>query len=111
MIMHLRKDDLKIDQKDLFRLQNNRDDLIQNEIIKSLDEFFKDRITSGYTVLEEKDIPYTMFSMQFQMYNYFNVIFNYDRVAFVCAIVTDDMGIGLDSSQKWYDKSDMNIFL
>src|SRR5699024_8838677 len=111
MIRPIRKDDFNIDQKELFRLQNNRYDLIQNEIINSLDEFFKDRITSGYTVLEETDIPYTMFSMQFQMYNYFNVIFNYDRGAFGCAIVTGDMGIGLDSSQKWYDKADMNVFL
>jgi len=39
--------------------------------------------------------------MHFQMYNYFNVILNYDRGAFGCAIVTGDVGIRLDNSQKW----------
>src|SRR5699024_12777822 len=95
MIRPIRKDDFNIDQKELFRLQNNRYDLIQNEIITSLDECFKDRITSGYTELEETDIPYTMFSMQFHMYNYFNVIFNYDRGTSGCTSDIAYMAIGL----------------
>src|SRR5699024_5349136 len=107
MIRPIRKDDFNIDQKELFRLQNNRYDLIQNEIINSLDEFCKDRITNGYTVLEQTDSPYTMFCMQLQMYTYFNVIFNDDGGAFGCGIVTGDRGIGLDSSKTWYDKADM----
>lgn len=86
-------------------------DMIQDEIIDNLDEYFKDKITSGYTVLEETDIPYTMFSIQFQMYKYFNIILNYDRGAFDCAIVAGDVRIGLDNSQQWYDKADMNVFL
>ena len=91
-------------------LQSKGYHVIKSEIKKALKSHFGNRIGS-FTTFEQTDHPYTMFSIQFQMYNYFNVILNYDRGAFGCAIVAGDMGIGLDSSQKWYDKADMNIFL
>src|SRR5699024_1984832 len=84
--------------------------VIKSEIKKALKSHFGNR-TGSFTTFEQNDHPYTLFSMQFQIYNYFNVIFNDDRGAFGCAIVNGDTGIGLDNSQKWYDKADMNIFL
>jgi hypothetical protein len=45
------------------------------------------------------------------MYNYYNVILNYDRARFGCAIDNGNAGISLENSQKWYDKADMDIFL
>lgn len=94
----------------MFGLQNKGYETIKNEMKKALKAHFKDQIGS-FTIFEQTDTPYTMFSMQFQMYKYFNVILNYDRGAFGCAIVAGDEGIGLDNSQQWYDKADMNIFL
>src|SRR5699024_3082024 len=84
--------------------------VIKSEIKKALKSHFGNRI-GRFTTFEQTDHPYTMFSIQFQIYKYFNVILNYDRGAFGCAIVTGDVGNRLDSSQKWYDKADMNVFL
>ena len=89
-------------------LQSKGYHVIKSEIKKALKSHFGNRIG---TTFEQTDHPYTMFSIQFQMYNYFNVILNYDRGAFGCAIVAGDVGIRLDNSQKWYDKVDMNVFL
>src|SRR5699024_4322503 len=91
-------------------LKSKRSNCIKSEIKKALKSHFGNTIGS-FTTFEQTNHPYTMFSIQFQMYNYFNVILNYDRGAFGCAIITGDVGIRLDSSQKWYDKADMNVFL
>ena len=50
------------------------------------------------------------FSMSFVAYNYYVIYLNYDRGCFGCCIATGDMGIGLENSQEWYEKADMNIF-
>lgn len=63
------------------------------------------------TVLDQMDDPYTVFSIQFVLYKYFNIVYSYDRGRFGCSIVNGDVGIGLDNSQKWYDSADLNVFL
>ncbi|MDG5471460.1 hypothetical protein P6709_06850 [Jeotgalibacillus sp. ET6] len=82
---------------------------IKKELKNALKGHFHDRISS-FSVFEQTDTPYTMFSMQFIMYNYFNVILNYDRGFFGCSIISGDVGIGLPNSQERYDKADLDIF-
>jgi len=91
-------------------LQNNSYEVIKDEIKKALKEHFKDKIGT-FSIFGQTDTPYTMFSMQFTMYKYFNVILNYDRGSFGCSIINGDVGISLNNSQKWYDTADMNVFL
>lgn len=44
------------------------------------------------------------------MYDYYNVILNYDRGRFGCHIMCGNKKIPLKNSRKWYDKADMNTF-
>ncbi|WP_255387549.1 hypothetical protein [Listeria sp. ILCC792] len=44
------------------------------------------------------------------MYNYFYIALNFDRGSFGCAIINGELGIGLENSQKWYDKADLTVF-
>ncbi|WP_261983723.1 hypothetical protein [Listeria booriae] len=94
----------------MFGLQVNKGYAeIKSEIKQALKEHFDDRIGS-FSVFGQTDTPYSMFSMQFKMYDYFFVILNYDRGAFGCAIVNGELGIGLPNSQEWYDEADMITF-
>ena len=95
--------------KGRYGLQSKISDDLIDELIDLLDSYFNDRI-DDFVVLEKTDLPYTMFSIRFNMYKYYNVILNYDRGAFGCAIINGDLGIDLENSQEWYDKADMNIF-
>jgi len=90
-------------------LQNKTSDVLIDELIDILENYFKEKI-EDFVVIEKTDQPYTMFSMRFNMYQNFNVILNYDRGAFGCAIINGDFGIDLENSQQWYDKADMDIF-
>ena len=92
-----------------FGMQNNAEK-IAIEIINKLKDYFGNRI-DGFSVYNILDEPYTMFSVKFIIYNYFSIIFNYDRDRFGCCISNGAEGIVLDNSQKWYDEADMNIFL
>ncbi|MEI3615032.1 hypothetical protein [Pseudogracilibacillus sp. SO30301A] len=95
----------------MFGLHENNSEVIQNKVIRELKEYFDDKITSGFTVLERTDTPYTMFSLSFIAYDYFNVTFNYDRGRFGCYTIVGDKKIPLRNSQQWYDKADMDVFL
>lgn len=97
-------------RKEMFGLENNKSEIISGEIIYILDKYFGERL-EDYAIDDMTDIPYTMFSISFKAYNYFIIYLNYDRGRFGCAIEQGDKGIGLKNSQKWYDKTDMNIFL
>lgn len=97
-------------QKEMFGLQNNSSEMLIEEITEKLDMYFNDKISS-YTILEYTDTPYKMFRIRFSIYNYFNIMLNYDRGRFGCSIIQGEVGISLENSQKWYDKADMNIFL
>lgn len=91
-------------------LQHEKSMMMADEIIAMLKNYFGEKI-DDFAISGATDIPYTMFSIEFRLYNYFPIIFNYDRGRFGCAISYGGNGIGLESSQKWYDEADMNIFL
>ncbi|WP_246187553.1 hypothetical protein [Ornithinibacillus caprae] len=56
-------------------MQNKSYEVIKDEMKNELIEYFKDKI-GGFSISGQTDTPYTMFNMQFTMYNYFNVILN-----------------------------------
>jgi hypothetical protein len=91
-------------------LQDEKSMMMADEIIAMLKSYFGEKI-DGFVVSDATDIPYTMFSIEFRLYNYFPMIFNYDRGRFGCAISYGVNGVGLKNSQQWYDEADMDIFL
>src|SRR5699024_6675153 len=93
-----------------FGMQLNNADKMAINISEKFSDYFNEKI-ENISISKTTDTPYTMFTIQFTLYNYFNIIFNYNRDAFGCSIVQGDVGIKLKNSQKWYDKADMNVFL
>lgn len=88
---------------------------IDNEIIiedfrKHLRGYFGDRISS-ISIYGQRNEPFIQFHMEFTLYNFYNIILNYERGRFGCAIIfSEKNGISLPNSQKWYDKADLYIF-
>lgn len=82
---------------------------ITNNIINTLDEHFGEKI-DDFVISGQTDIPYTMFHITFDLYNYFNIILNFDRGRFGCSILNGERGISIETSQKWYDKADLTTF-
>ena len=90
-------------------MQNKKAEQIEDIIIEGFKNKFGDKVNNIH-ILESTDIPYTMISLEFEMYNYFNLRFNYDRGSFGCCIINGKYGIGLKNSQEWFDKADLEIF-
>ena len=91
-------------------MQNSNAEEIAINFINRLKSHFGSRVDE-FSIYSITDDPYTMFSIKFTAYSYFSIIFNYDRGSFGCCISNGGDGISLKSSQQWYDKADMNIFL
>ena len=94
----------------MFGLPKNDVETLLDEIIDTLKEYFGDKITSSFTINEMTDTPYLMFNFSFIMYDFFNVVFNYDRGYFGCYIVVGDKKIPIRSSQEWFEQADMKVF-
>ena len=77
---------------------------------KALREHFGDRV-DNFSIYNLIDTPHQTFSVDFQAYKYFIITLTYDRGSFGCAINYGKSSIGLDNSQQWFDKADMNVFL
>lgn len=77
-----------------------------NEVRKTFGERVDD-----FCILDVVDDPnHRAFSVEFNAYDYYPIIFNYDmgRIGFnICYGVKR---IGLKSSQKWWDEVDFDIF-
>jgi|SRR5690625_1140465 len=98
-------------ERQMIGLQHNSYQEITTYLKRKLIDHFQNKIGTTFSIFNQTDEPYTMFNMQFTMYNYFNILLNYDRGAFGCVIINGNYGIGIDSSQKWYDTADIDIFL
>ncbi|MFX3617469.1 MAG: hypothetical protein ACE3JK_08065 [Sporolactobacillus sp.] len=97
-------------EKEMFGLQTKNSDTLSDELIDKLSNYFSNKI-DDFMVFDATDTPYTMFKIEFVMYKFFIIVLNYDRGRFGCSITNGSHFIALDSSQKWYDKADMDIFL
>ncbi|WP_240628620.1 hypothetical protein [Bacillus salacetis] len=82
---------------------------IEDFIIEELKKRFHEKV-ENFVISNSTDIPYTMTSIVFKMYNYFHVRFNYDRGSFGCSIVNGEYGISIDSSETWFDQADFDKF-
>lgn len=95
----------------MFGLRNNDYEIIVYELEEKLKEYFENKIGT-FTLSNHRNIPYPEFSLEFELYNFYNIILNYDRGRFGCAILySESRGAGLPNSQQWYDKADLDIFV
>ena len=76
-----------------------------------LEKNFGDKIESFKIKNVVDDRNYRSFSINFKAYDYFVVLFNYDRGRIGCSIQYGEKTfIGLKNSQKWYEKANFDIF-
>ncbi|SMC21987.1 hypothetical protein SAMN02745134_01505 [Clostridium acidisoli DSM 12555] len=92
-------------------MQLNDTDKMAMIIVDYLEKNLGDKIGSCniFNVVDDKN--YRAFSIRFEAYDYFIVLFNYDRGLIGCSIQYGDNNfIGLKNSQKWYEKADFDVF-
>ncbi|MEG0315173.1 MAG: hypothetical protein RR646_07950 [Erysipelotrichaceae bacterium] len=91
-------------------MQYNDCDIIIEDFREKLRGNFGDKMSS-ISIFGQTNEPFIQFHMEFTLYNFYNIILNYERGRFGCAIIfSEKNGISLSNSQKWYDKADLNIF-
>ncbi|MDQ0362146.1 hypothetical protein [Breznakia pachnodae] len=73
-------------------------------------EFFCNRVDNFSIFDVNDDVNHRTFSIDFELYNYFNIRLNYERGRFGCSINNGGNYISLENSQKWFDEADFNIF-
>ncbi len=85
--------------------------VIVYELEIKLKEYFGKRIRN-IAIWGQRNEPLVEFHMEFTLYNFYNIILNYERGRFGCAIIfSEKYGISLPNSQKWYEKADLSIFV
>jgi hypothetical protein len=92
-------------------MQLNETDKMAMIVSDFLEKNLADKIGSCniFNVVDDKN--YRAFSIRFKAYDYFIVLFNYDRGVIGCSIQYGERTfIGLENSQKWYEKADFDIF-
>ena len=97
-------------RKGIFGMQLNETGKMALEFNKKMREYFGDRV-KDFVIYDVDDDPnHRAFSIDFDAYNYFNIITTYEKGRFGCSIQYGKYCIGLDNSQKWWDTADFNIF-
>ena len=90
-------------------MQRNKSNEIARDIIRTAKETFNERI-NNITLFNLTDEPYKMFSIKCTIYNYFVLVFNYDRGNFGCNIVCGDDAIALPNDIEWDNDCDFAAF-
>lgn len=90
-------------------MQNGNAEEMADFVIKEFSDYFGDRF-KDYCIFNLSDKPYKEFSINFEAYNYFFVLFNYDRGIFGCSIQYGEYSVELPNSQQWFDKADFRVF-
>ena len=91
-------------------MQNKTADEMSDIVVDMLIEKFKDKM-EDFEIFNITETPYKTFSVRFKAYDYFMVLFNYDRGVIGCSIQYEERTfIGLENSQKWYEKADFDVF-
>ena len=97
-------------RKVIFGMQSNNIKDIAKIMSKSLRSFFKDKV-KDFCIYNLTNEPYEAFSINFQAYNYFFILLNYDRGRIGCSIQYGENAlIKLKNSQEWYEKANFDIF-
>ncbi len=80
---------------------------VANYLERNLGDKIEDYVI--FNVVEDKNNR--AFSIRFKEYDYFIILFNYDRGVIGCSIqYGESLFIGLKNSQEWYEKADFNVF-
>ena len=90
-------------------MQRNKANEIAGDIIRTAKEILGEKIYN-ITLFNVTDEPYKMFSIKCIVYNYFVIVFNYDRGHFGCNIVCGNDAIALSNGMEWDDGCDFSIF-
>ena len=90
-------------------MQRSNSSEIAREIINSAKTVLDEKISNIrlYNLTEE---PYKMFSIKCVVYDYFVLVFNYDRGHFGCNIACGDDAIPLQNDIEWDDHCDFMLF-
>lgn len=95
--------------KEDFGMQRSKSNEIAREIIRIDKEILGEKI-ENIALFNVTDEPYKMFSIKCTIYNYFVLVFNYDRGHFGCNIVCGNDAIALTNTIEWDDGCDFTVF-
>lgn len=90
-------------------MQRSNSNEIARDIIRAAKQMFGERI-NNITLFNVTDEPYKMFSIKCTVYNYFVLVFNYDRGHFGCNIAYGNDAIALSNGIEWDNGSDFAMF-
>ena len=90
--------------------ERNKTTQMASDLCDQIMEHFGDRVTriSVWSVVDDPN--HREFIIVFEAYNYFPIRLSYDRGWFECYIDFDENKIVLESTQKWWDTADFDIF-
>ena len=91
-------------------MQSNDMYKIANEFREKIVEKLGNRVHSLKILDVIDESRWREFGVEFCAYNYFKVRMNYNRGRFGCCICEGGYGLTLNSSQKWWDTADFDIF-
>lgn len=100
---------LSIEWLTIYRIRETATQMADS-IVHQFDTFFGKRFTDYIIGDVVNDSEYGFFSIKFCAYNYFPMLFEYDRGRFACYIDFGTRKIKLESSQKLWYNADFNIF-
>ena len=83
-------------------MQKNSAKEIAKEFIGSMKSVFG-RGVEGISLHDVSDVPFQQFSVNFVLYDYFPMQFNYDRGRFGCCICFGERAIPIKTSFEWND--------
>ena len=92
-----------------FGMQKSKANETAKDVIRTAKEILGEKI-DNITLFNVTDEPYKMFSIKCTIYNYFVLVFNYDRGHFGCSIVYGNDAIALSNSMEWDDDCEFTIF-
>lgn len=91
-------------------MQISKSNEIAREIIRTAKEILGEKICN-IALFNVTDEPYKMFSIKCTIYNYFVLLFNYDRGHFGCNIMCGNDAIAIPTNIEWDDDCDFAFFL
>ena len=90
-------------------MQSKNVDEMSDYIIDEMCGYFHNKVKDFVVNNLFDDESHRSFSIEFNAYDYFPVIFNYDMGRMGYNICFGDRMIELENSQKWWDEADFNI--
>lgn len=90
-------------------MQRNNAHETAKEIITNAKLVFGDRV-KNITLFSVTNEPYKMFSVKFTLYDYYIIVYNYDRGHFGCNILFGEDTVPLQSNMEWDDDCDFMAY-